>query len=111
MPHETASFPKRSHTCGALRLADEGRAVVLNGWVESLRDHGGLRFIDVRDRYGMTQVVLDEPGSYTSDPKSLKLEYVVAVKGKVRARPQGMKNPRLATGEVEVAAQDLIVLN
>ena len=91
-------FPKRTHTCGALRLSDKSSSITLNGWVQSLRDHGGLRFLDLRDRYGTTQVVLDPSASYSSDQKALRPEFVVAVKGKVRPRPEGMRNPKLATG-------------
>jgi len=110
-PAHPAEFPKRTHVNGALRLGDAGKKVVLNGWVESVRDHGGLRFLDLRDRYGITQVVLDPSRTYSSDQEKLRSEFVVAVKGEVRARPEGMRNPKLATGEVEVAADDLIVLN
>ena len=108
----SASFPKRTHTCGALRLTDQGPAIiVLNGWVESLRTHGGLTFLDLRDRYGITQVVLDPKSQYSSDPGSLRSEFVVAVKGKVRGRPEGMRNSKLATGEIEVEALELNILN
>jgi aspartyl-tRNA synthetase len=105
------AFPKRTHTCGALRLEHESSSVVLNGWVESLRTHGGLTFLDLRDRYGITQVVLDPAGSFSSDPKALRAEFVVAVKGKVRARPDGMRNPKLSTGDIEVLAEDISILN
>ena len=107
----SAAFPKRSHTCGALRLADQSTTVTLNGWVESLRTHGGLTFVDLRDRYGMTQVVLDPRTKYSSDQNALRAEYVVAIRGTVRARPEGMRNAKLATGEIEVEAADLWILN
>jgi aspartyl-tRNA synthetase len=107
----SASFPKRTHTCGALRLSDQGRAVILNGWVESIRDHGGLRFLDLRDRYGITQVVLDPAARYSSDQGVLRAEFVVAVKGSVRPRPSGMTNAKLETGDVEIAVEDLVILN
>jgi aspartyl-tRNA synthetase len=100
---------KRTHTCGDLSLRDAGKTVVLNGWVESLRDHGGLRFLDLRDRYGITQVVLDPAAPSGGD--ALRGEFVVSVTGEVRARPEGMRNPRMATGEIEVAAKDVLVLN
>ena len=106
-----ADFPKRTHVNGALRLGDAGKKVILNGWVESVRDHGGLRFLDLRDRYGITQVVLDPSRAYSSDQEKLRSEFVVAVEGEVRARPDGMRNPKIATGEIEVAAHDLITLN
>ena len=89
----TFDFPKRTSTCGDLRLSDDGKDVVLNGWVENLRDHGGLRFVDFRDRYGMTQVVLDPKAKYTGEQSTLRSQFVVAVKGTVRARPEGMRNP------------------
>src|SRR5687767_5585024 len=107
----SSEFPKRTHLNGALRAGDAGKKVVLNGWVESVRDHGGLRFLDLRDRYGITQVVLDPSRTYSSDQEKLRSEFVVAVRGEVRARPEGMRNPKLATGEIEVAADDVIVLN
>ncbi len=107
----SAGFPKRSHNCGALRIEDADTSVVLNGWVESIRDHGGLRFVDLRDRYGITQVVLDPSHSYSADQKSLRSQFVIAVSGRVRGRPEGMRNPNLATGDVEVCADDLHILN
>ena len=107
----TFDFPKRTSTCGDLRLSDDGKDVVLNGWVENLRDHGGLRFVDFRDRYGMTQVVLDPKAKYTGEQSTLRSQFVVAVKGTVRARPEGMRNPKLPTGDIEVQANDLVILN
>lgn len=104
-------FLKRTHTCGALRLSDAGDSVVLNGWVESLRDHGGLRFLDLRDGYGITQVVLDPEKSYTDDQNLLRSEFVVAIKGTVRARPESMRNTKRKTGDVELAAEDVVILN
>ena len=104
-------FAKRTHTCGQLTARDIGATVTLNGWVESLRDHGALRFLDLRDRYGLTQVVLDPRQDPHGVQKGLRAEYVLAVRGKVRARPEGMRNPKLATGEVEVEASGVEVLN
>lgn len=104
-------FPKRTHTCGALRAEHEGQTVCLNGWVESLRDHGGLRFLDVRDRYGITQVVLDPSAAYSSDQNRLRPEFCIAILGTVRRRPPGTENPDRATGEIEVAASDLVIIN
>ncbi len=97
----------RTHTCGELRAEHVGREVTLCGWVDSYRDHGGVLFVDLRDRYGKTQVVFaPEGGAETSasSPESLRSEFVVAVTGKVARRPEGTVNPKLATGEIEVRA-------
>ena len=107
----SGNLPKRTHTCGALRREDLGSQATLNGWVESIRDHGGLRFVDLRDRYGITQVVLDPASDYTDDQHSLRSEFVVAVSGAVRARPDGMRNEKLATGDIELEVGDLVILN
>jgi aspartyl-tRNA synthetase len=103
---------KRTATCGELRAADAGRRVTLNGWVHRHRDHGGVRFIDVRDRYGLTQVVVDAdaPEALRSLAQDLKYEYCIAVEGEVRPRPPAMANPRMPTGEVEVRATAIEVL-
>lgn len=104
---------KRSHNCGSLNAPDIGREVCLMGWVQYRRDHGGLIFVDLRDRAGLTQVVF----SPETAPKAhelahiLRSEYVIAVKGKVRHRPEGMVNPALPTGEIEVVAQEWKLLN
>ncbi|MBI4587020.1 MAG: aspartate--tRNA ligase [Planctomycetes bacterium] len=102
---------QRTHTCGDLRKTHAGQKVVLNGWVESLRDHGSLRFIDLRDRYGITQVILDVNGPYQQVLPDLRPEYVLSVQGKVRIRPDGMANPRIETGEVELVAEGCQILN
>src|SRR3989338_8418637 len=104
---------KRTHTCGELRKADVGKEVVLNGWVSNWRDHGGLVFIDLRDRYGLTQVVFNpEQGEELHGAsRDLRAEYVLAVTGKVSERPPGTVNPKLDTGEVEVYASGLEVLS
>jgi aspartyl-tRNA synthetase len=91
--------------CGSLRGSDVGREVDLYGWVARRRDHGGVTFIDLRDRWGPVQVVLHNVG------EQLRLESVIRVHGKVARRPAGSENPRMATGEVEVVAEDLEVLN
>jgi aspartyl-tRNA synthetase len=104
---------KRTATCGDLRAADAGRRVTLNGWVHRHRDHGGVRFIDVRDRYGLTQVVVDAdaPEALRSLAQDLKFEYCIAVEGEVRPRPPAMANPRMPTGEIEVRAAAIEVLS
>ncbi len=109
-----ASFAKRTVTCGALRPEDEGRAVVLNGWVDVVRDLGGLLFIDLRDRYGVTQAVVDPDvvdAARLARARELRPEFVVALSGTVRRRPAENVNRERATGEVEVLVRDLEVLN
>ncbi|MCL4787001.1 MAG: aspartate--tRNA ligase [Verrucomicrobia bacterium] len=105
---------KRTHHCNELRPAHIGQTVTLTGWVHSRRDLGGLIFIDVRDREGRTQTVFD-PSDLSAElfkrAEQLRSEWVVAVTGKVRRRPEGTNNPKIATGEVEVMAASLEVLN
>ena len=103
----------RTHTCGDLRPADAGASVTLCGWVDSVRDHGGLIFIDLRDRYGVTQCVFDPQDSQAAwdSAQACRGEYVVQSAGEVRARPADMVNPRLATGGVEVRSSNITILN
>ncbi len=101
----------RTDTCGALRAADIGREVTLLGWVHRVRDLGALVFLDVRDRYGLTQVVIQEGHAALETAKRLRGEFVIGVKGTVRARAADALNPRMATGEIEVAVHELRVLN
>src|SRR5213082_2232065 len=105
---------RRTHHCNELRPAHIGQQVTLSGWVHSRRDLGGLIFIDIRDREGRTQTVFD-PSDLAKElfdrAASLRSECVVAISGKVRPRPAGTNNPRIATGEVEVAVRALEVLN
>src|SRR5690242_14679356 len=106
-------FTQRTHTCGALRAADVGRDVRLLGWVDSVRDHGGLLFCDLRDRFGVTQAVFNPetaPAAFAT-AKTLRPEFVVAIGGRVVARGGGNVNPQLPTGEIEIQAVDLEVLN
>lgn len=107
------AYNRRTHSCGQLRASDVGREVLLCGWVQSYRDHGGIIFIDLRDRDGLTQAVFDpEVNKGLHDlADTLRCEDVIAVTGKVRPRPEGMINPKLPTGEIEVLASDLDVLN
>jgi aspartyl-tRNA synthetase len=104
---------RRSHTCGALRAGDVGREVTLMGWVHRRRDHGGVVFADLRDRHGLTQVVVRpaETPALEAKARDLRAEFVVAVHGVVAARPPDMRNPNLATGDVEVDAREIRVLN
>src|SRR5271166_1148197 len=100
----------RSHTCGALRAADIGNEVRLSGWCHRIRDHGGVLFIDLRDHYGLTQVVADPDSPAFKVAETLRSEWVVRVDGKVRRRPGGTENPDLPTGAVEVYSRDIEVL-
>lgn len=104
---------KRNHYCGTLAKADNEKEVVLCGWVAKRRDHGGLIFIDLRDRSGIVQVVVDpdHAGEDFAKAEAIRSEYVIKVHGVVRLRSEETINPNLATGEVEVVAKDLEVLN
>jgi aspartyl-tRNA synthetase len=104
---------ERTHHCNALGSGQVGETVILMGWVLRRRDHGGLIFVDLRDREGITQVVFDpqfDPKTH-EDAHALRSEYVIAVRGKVRLRPEGMTNPKLKTGEIEVMGFELKILN
>ncbi len=111
--HSLATFAKRTHTCGELRIEDIGKTVTLNGWVDTRRDLGGVIFIDLRDRYGRSQVVFNPQYEATSHElaKALRNEYVISVTGKVETRPEGTANPSLETGEIDVMATALAILN
>ena len=112
MTEETPSVPRtRTHTCGELRPGDVGADVVLMGWVHRIRDLGGLTFLDVRDRHGITQVVARGGGEVLARVKHVRPEYVVAVAGPVERRSEETLNPKIATGEVEVEARSLVVLS
>ena len=100
----------RSHTCGALRETDIGQEVRLSGWCHRIRDHGGLLFIDLRDHYGITQVVADPDSPSFKLAETLRSEWVVRIDGKVRRRPDGTENPDLPTGAVEVYIREIEVL-
>jgi aspartyl-tRNA synthetase len=103
----------RTHTCGELLADDTGRSVKLCGWVKNWRDHGGLLFIDLRDRYGVTQIVFN-PQPDTDLYRlalTLRTEYVISVTGKVILRPKGMQNKNIKTGQIEIQAETLVLLN
>lgn len=104
---------KRTATCGELRAEDAGRTVILNGWVHRNRDHGGIHFINLRDRYGITQIVVDQdaPEELTELAESLKFEYCIAVEGVVQSRPEEMKNGAMPTGDIEVSAKRIVILS
>ena len=104
---------KRTHTCGQLRLVDAGEKVTLAGWVHSYRDHGNLVFIDLRDREGLTQLVFNpetQPEAHKL-ARTARCEWVIVAKGVVQSRSEGMANPKLPTGEIEVAVEQLEILN
>jgi aspartyl-tRNA synthetase len=104
----------RTHTCGELRTSHVGQTVTLCGWVDTYRDHGGGLFVDLRDRYGLTQVVFNPPDTSTAvieQSKTLRAEYVVQVTGVVAERPEGMANAKLSTGEIELRVTALTLLN
>ena len=100
----------RSHTCGALRESDIGKVVRLSGWCHRIRDHGGVLFIDLRDHYGLTQVVADPDSKAFKLAETLRSEWVVRIDGKVRKRPAGTENPELPTGQVEIYIDEIEVL-
>jgi aspartyl-tRNA synthetase len=102
---------KRTEYCGSLNSKHVGQKVVVMGWVDTRRDHGSLVFIDLRDREGIVQVVLDPNKPETSASKNLRGEFVLAVEGIVRARPDGMKNTKIKTGDIEVEATRCEILN
>jgi aspartyl-tRNA synthetase len=108
-----ASFEKRTHTCGELRREHVGSRVTLNGWVDVRRDLGGVIFIDLRDRYGKTQVVFSplRNASTHAIAEGVRSEYVLSVTGVVELRPQGTANPDLSTGDVDVMVEGASVLN
>ncbi len=106
-------YKKRTHTCGELRSSHIGTSITLTGWVDTRRDLGGVIFIDLRDRYGKTQVVFNPKHSEAIHAlaKELRTEFVISVSGKVERRPDGTDNSKLASGEIDVLADDLTILN
>ncbi len=104
---------RRTHTCGELRAAHAGQTATLNGWVKRYRNHGGILFIDLRDRYGITQVIF-HPDNFNAEQMEiaahLRAEFVISVTGKANLRPEGMINKNMKTGEVDVEAHDFEVL-
>ena len=110
---ETLKGLERNCNCGEIRKNDEGKEVQLAGWVSRRRDHGGLIFVDMRDRSGIVQIVFDaaEIGESFSKAETLRNEFVIGVRGKVRARSAETVNPKMATGEIEVVVSELRILN
>ncbi|MBI3005254.1 MAG: aspartate--tRNA ligase [Ignavibacteriales bacterium] len=107
------TYKKRTHTCGELRGTDIGKTATLTGWVDSRRDLGGVIFIDLRDRYGKTQVVFapQHNADVHKSAEVLRSEFVISVSGKIARRPAGTENPDLPTGEIDIEATELTVLN
>ncbi len=104
---------KRTHTCGQLRLADASKKVTLAGWAHSYRDHGNLVFIDLRDKAGLTQLVFNPETAPDVHKlaRTVRHEWVIAAKGIIQPRSEGMENPKMPTGQIEVAVQELEILN
>jgi aspartyl-tRNA synthetase len=104
---------KRTHKCGDLRISNKGETVKLCGWVENWRDHGGIIFIDLRDRYGITQLVFNPEidKNVHEAAGSFRSEFVIAIEGEVSERPEGTINSKLATGEIEIIVKKVEVLN
>ncbi|MBI4477294.1 MAG: aspartate--tRNA ligase [Acidobacteria bacterium] len=102
---------QRTHTCGALREADVGREAILLGWAHRVRDLGSLLFIDLRDRDGITQIVVRDDESRLERAKEIRSEYVVGVRGTVQRRSAETRNPKLATGDIEIVAAEIRILN
>lgn len=110
---QSSAMWHRTHTLGELNKSHAGQEVILTGWVNRHRDHGQFIFLDLRDRYGITQAVVDPdhaPAAYEI-AKNLRAEFVIAIKGKVNARPEGMINKNMVTGEVDVLVSDIRILN
>ncbi|MFQ5575236.1 MAG: OB-fold nucleic acid binding domain-containing protein, partial [Terriglobia bacterium] len=110
---ELQRYANRTHFCGELRVKNTDQTVELAGWVHSRRDHGGLLFIDLRDRTGLVQVVFDpnENKEAFEAAEAVRPEFVLRVGGHVRARPEGTVNEAIGTGEIEVAVTSIVVLN
>ena len=106
-------FKRRTHTCGELREKNINENVVLNGWVDRRRDLGGVIFIEVRDRHGITQVVFEPTFNEQAHhaAKDLRSEFVISIEGVVRKRPADTDNPELPTGHIDVMVSNLIILN
>lgn len=112
MPESLGDW-KRTHNCGELRIENVGEEVCLMGWVGKRRDHGGVIFVDLRDRHGITQVVFrpDLEADIHAIAEGIRNEYVLAIKGRVEPRPEGMANPKLPTGAIDIESSDLRLLN
>ena len=101
----------RSHTCAELNTSHAGQTVRLSGWVHRVRDHGGVLFVDLRDHYGVTQVLADSDSPAFAAIEKLKAETVIRVDGRVKARDAGLVNPKIPTGEVELLVVEATIFN
>ncbi|MDQ3249893.1 MAG: OB-fold nucleic acid binding domain-containing protein, partial [Chloroflexota bacterium] len=103
----------KTHTCGELHAGHAGQRVTLAGWLHRRRDHGGLIFIDLRDRFGMTQVTVGDEAAAAAHETAYQVrnEYVLQVRGVVQLRPAGFENLSLSTGKIEVIVDDIVILN
>ena len=101
--------PYRTHTCNELRAADAGKTVKLSGWMFRLRDHGGILFVDLRDHYGLTQIVIHPSREFFGLVEKAHLESVITVTGEVKLRTPDTVNPDLPTGEIEIEANELVM--
>jgi aspartyl-tRNA synthetase len=103
----------KTHTCGELRASHVGQTITVAGWVHRRRDHGGVIFVDLRDRYGLIQIVFnpDLPKETLDQLSSVRFEWVLQITGLVHHRPEGMENPKMATGEIEIIAKEVVILN
>src|SRR3954447_13161705 len=112
-PADRLATPYRTHTCGALRIGDAGTIARLSGWVHRRRDHGQLIFLDLRDRHGITQVVIDrndDPDAHATASRA-RSEFVISVEGDVAWRLAGTENPRLPTGAIGLRGHDVRILS
>ena len=112
--NKNLSTSLRTHTCGQLNHSDIGKKVTLCGWVDGHRDLGGLIFVDLRDRWGITQIAFDPgdlPEEYLELARSVRFEFSIRISGEVRSRPEGMENKQMATGMIEVRADFIEILN
>jgi len=105
------NFKRRTHTCGELNAGNVDTKVVLNGWVDRRRDLGGVIFIGLRDRYGVTQFEPEHNQEAHQLAKQLRSEFVIAIEGKVRKRPDDQINKEMATGEIDIIADKLVILS
>ncbi|MFN3390086.1 MAG: OB-fold nucleic acid binding domain-containing protein, partial [Allosphingosinicella sp.] len=100
----------RTHTCGELRAAQVGETVRLSGWCHRIRDHGGVLFVDLRDHYGITQCLADPDSPAFKAVEACRAEWVIRIDGRVKARDAALRNPKIATGDIEVFITELEVL-